>query len=103
MKHSVLTIFGCLTASLLTAAPVFSAPKEQLPQGAKVTALATQPQTISLTNKYAYAQVLVEATLENGDRIDATRIAEAAVSGELADVSPTMVVRPKTDGQGKVT
>ncbi|MBI3837363.1 MAG: hypothetical protein HY288_05450, partial [Planctomycetia bacterium] len=104
MKRHFLTIPGCLASALalLVAGPVSAAPKEHLPEGAKVVSLEANPATVALGNKYAYAQVLLSAQLENGDRIDVTRMAEPVVSGDLASVSATGVVRPKADGDGQI-
>ena len=80
----------------------FAAPKEHLPEGAKVTALEVTPNEIALANQYAYAQVLVTAQLADGSRIDATRMVEPVASGNLVEVSPTLVVRPKADGDSQL-
>ncbi len=89
-----------LIAPCLAAAPAAS--KEQLPSGAKVVSLEANPAQFTLANKYAYVQVLLTAQLEGGDRLDVTRMAESAVANDLASVSPTGVVRPKTDGDGQI-
>lgn len=104
MKHKALAI-GWLACGLAAcvAAPAVAASKEHLPEGAKVTALEANPAEITLTTKYAYAQVLVTAWLEGGDRVDVTRMAAASVGNDLATVSPTGVVRPKTDGAGQIS
>ena len=107
MKHDFLTILSraacAMTLLFGLAAPALAAPKEKLPAEAKIVSLEAQPNDVTLTTKYAYAQVLVTAQLANGDRLDVTRMAEAAVSGDLASVSPTGVVRGKTDGDGQIT
>ncbi len=100
MKTSFSTI-GCLALAMAWALPATA--KEQLPEGAKVVALEATPAQISLANKYAYVQVLVTAQLEGGDRVDVTRLVQATVANDLASVSPTGVVRPKTEGDGEVT
>jgi hypothetical protein len=76
---------------------------ERLPEGASVVKLEVNPPQITLGGPYAYAQVLVTAELTGGDRMDVTRMVEAVVTNDLASVSPTLVVRPKTDGQGQIT
>ena len=54
------------------------------------------------TGKYAYAQVLLTAQLESGDRVDVTRMVEPAVS---RTIWPTFrrrcVVRPKPTARAK--
>jgi hypothetical protein len=105
MKRNFLTIPGCLACvvSLAVAGLASAAPKETLPEGTKVVSLEATPATIALGNKYAYTQVLLSAQLASGDHIDVTRMAETVVSGDLATVSPTGVVRPTTDGEGQIT
>jgi WD40 repeat protein/mono/diheme cytochrome c family protein len=71
---------------------------EKLPAGAKVTALCVQPSEVRLIGKYDYVQLLVTAKLDNGDHIDATRMVESKLSGEVAEFARGGVVRPKTDG-----
>jgi len=73
---------------------------ESLPNGATIVSLAIEPPTIELTDQFAYTQLLVTATLNNGDTIDVTRMATASLSAPLADISPGGVVSPKQDGTG---
>ena len=79
------------------------AAKEELPEGAKVVSLEANPAQVELNGKYAYAQMLVTASLAIGDRLDVTRMATANVANDLATISPTGVVRPKADGDGQIT
>ncbi len=95
---------GCLAVLIANGpSPLQAAPKEKLPAGAKIASLEVYPPEIALVGKYGYAQVLVTAQLEDGDKIDVTRAVEPAVSDDLAAVSATGVVRPKADGQGQIT
>jgi hypothetical protein len=96
---------GCLACGVagVTAGWARAATAEKLPEGAKVVSLMATPTEIALDTKYAYAQVLLSAQLENGDRVDVTRMAAATIAPEVASVSPTGVVRPKADGQGQLT
>jgi hypothetical protein len=80
-----------------------AAAAEQLPEGASVVKLEAHPPQIELVGSYAYAQVIVTAELAGGDRMDVTRMVEPVVTDDLVSVSPTLVVRPKADGQGQVT
>jgi hypothetical protein len=103
MRMSLLAV-GCLALSLaIWPRQSQAAPKEKLPDGAKIASLEVYPPEIALVGKYAYAQALVTAQLENGDKIDVTRAVEPAVSQNLVSVSPTGVVRPKVDGEGQIT
>ncbi len=74
-----------------------------MPEGAKVVSLESQPPEIVLTNRYAYAQMLLTAQLESGERLDVTRIAHPTAPANLATISPTGVVRPQTDGDGAIS
>lgn len=100
MKSSVLAVGVALGFASLTTL-LYGA--ESLPEGAKVVALEVHPASIELGSKYAYSQVLVTAVLEGGDRLDATRMAQGSIAGDLATLSPTGVVRPKADGDGQIT
>jgi len=76
---------------------------ETLPKGAKVVSLTTQPEAVKLTNRFAYAQVLVAAQLESGDLVDVTRMVEAKPAAHLVEVGRSGVVRPVADGQAALT
>ncbi len=97
-------ICGALLMCVSTgwAADVAAKPKEKLPPGVAVTAVAVQPESIQLDNQYAYVQVLITGRLASGEQIDLTRMAEVSGSTDLATVSPTGVVRPKQDGSGQL-
>jgi hypothetical protein len=85
-----------LAVCLLTfGAPCFA--QEKLPDGAKVKKLDVRPAKVELAGPFAYAQLLVTATLENGDTVDATRIAKIAAP-KNATVSAAGQVRPTADG-----
>ncbi len=103
MKHC-LSVIGCLGCAMALALLGHAAatPNDRLPEGASVVALEAHPERITLDNRYAYKQMLLTARLENGDRLDVTRMSQAAVSNDLASVSPSGVVRPKADGEGEI-
>jgi Protein of unknown function (DUF1553)/Protein of unknown function (DUF1549)/Bacterial Ig-like domain (group 2) len=89
-----------VAAALLAATATFA--QDPLPPNAKVTGLAVHPAAVTLAGPFAYSQLLVTATLDTGDRIDATRLAKFD-AGSLATVSPNGLARPKADGTGTVT
>lgn len=70
---------------------------EKLP-ARKIMALSVQPKSIELGNPFAYAQLLVTATLDGGETIDATRLARLTVSAPVVEIAPTGLVRPRNDG-----
>jgi WD40 repeat protein/mono/diheme cytochrome c family protein len=97
--------------SVAQAAPVTAvAPKseeateaETLPAGAVVQSLEVQPGEIRLSNRFAYVQLLVTGKLSNGETIDATRMVEPKLSGDVAAVSRSGLVRPRADGKATLS
>src|SRR5579883_756299 len=75
---------------------------ETLPKGARLAALEVQPREIRLTHRFAYVQLLVTGRLASGERIDATRMVEPALSAEIAEVSRSGLVLPRADGKAKL-
>ena len=69
---------------------------ETLPKGAKLVALKVEPALgEALTNRFAYAQVLVTGRLESGDLIDVTRMVDhQGLEGGVAEVNRAGLVRP---------
>ncbi|MCS7045244.1 MAG: DUF1553 domain-containing protein [Gemmataceae bacterium] len=74
--------------------------EEKLPPGAKLRAVEVRPERIVLQHPFDYRQVLITGVLENGDRVDLTRLARWKVPDHLVQVSPRGQVRPKGDGTG---
>ncbi len=102
MPRSALPLAALLA---LAAGPLSAAdvpPAEALPAGAKVVRLDARPAKIDLRSPFAYAQLLVTATLDGGDTADVTRIATVTVP-KAVKVSPAGLVRPAADGVGEVT
>lgn len=93
----------CLAAIVACSAIVTARGEEKLPEGAKVVAIEVTPADVSLTSPYAYAQLLVTAVLEGGERIDATRLAAIKSTTELVAITPTGVLRPTGDGDSQLT
>lgn len=78
---------------------------EQLPAGARVTALEVIPASMQIKGRFGYGQFVVTARLANGDHIDATRIAKYLASGSIphvASVSRSGLVHGKSDGAGEI-
>jgi WD40 repeat protein len=75
---------------------------ESLPDGARVTAIEVQPAQLRFISRNDYAQLLVTARLESGDAADVTRLVKFVTKPALVDVSPTGLVSPLTNGQGKL-
>lgn len=75
-------------------------PAEQLPPGAKITAIDVQPPEINLVNRLDYVQCVIMGRLDNGDVVDVTRLAQFQLSSDIANVASSGFVRPKSDGKG---
>ncbi len=104
MKRNFLTIAWVASAVALGwLGPQRQRRKRSCPRVSQVVSLEASPAEVTLATPYAYAQVLVTAQLAGGDRMDVTRMVEPTVSGDLATVSPTGVVRAKMDGDGQIT
>jgi Protein of unknown function (DUF1553)/Protein of unknown function (DUF1549) len=89
--------FAALVAAALCSTGTRAA--ETLPPGAKLVKIEAQPANISLTTPYQYAQVVLTGVLDTGERLDVTRMAQIEKPANLK-VSPTVLVRPATDGDG---
>jgi WD40 repeat protein/mono/diheme cytochrome c family protein len=95
-------------ASVAQSAPISAVPPKQeesvetevLPKGTSLVALEVQPKEIRLTQRFAYAQLLVTARLVSGETIDATRMVEPSLSSAIADITRSGLVRPRADGKG---
>ncbi len=73
---------------------------EALPKGARLVALKVEPPSVKLSNRFAYAQVLVTGQLDSGDLIDVTRMVDIKTEGGVAEVNRAGLVRPVVDGSG---
>jgi hypothetical protein len=92
----ILTLFAAVAA---LAAPAGA--QEKLPDGAKVVKLDVRPAKVELSGPFAYSQLLVTATLDGGETVDATRIATITVPKFASHVAG--LVRPTADGAGEIT
>lgn len=92
-SHFLTALCVCLGSSMASA-------QEKLPAGAKIKSLESFPAAIKLQTIYDYRQLLITATLESGDRIDATRMAQVEKPAALVSLTPTGLVRPVADGSG---
>jgi hypothetical protein len=84
---------------ILAAGPASA--QEKLPANAKVVKLEATPNAFELKNPFDYRQLRIDATLDNGDVIDATRLVQVKPPATLK-VSPTGLVRPVADGKGEL-
>lgn len=79
------------------------AESEKLPAQAKVTGLRVEPARVTIEGPFAYAQLLVHATLDSGDVVDATRLAKLSLAGEAAEVYPTGLIQGRADGTASLS
>src|SRR5688500_2461968 len=85
-------------AALCLAASAHAAPSENLPQGARLTKIESRHASIELRTPFEYAQLVLTGSLDNGDKIDVTRMVTFAPSANFK-VSATGQVRPVADGK----
>jgi hypothetical protein len=78
--------------------PVEKLETESLPAGSKVVGLEVLPTAIKLTSPFDYVQLLVTAKLENGDRVDATRLVKTQLAAANVSVSSSGIVKAVADG-----
>lgn len=97
MKFSRFHVAVALLA--VSIAPAFA--QEKLPDRVKVSKLDVQPKSVALSGPYSYSQLLVTASLDNGETADVTRIARIDPPTGLA-ASVAGLVRPIADGSGDI-
>src|SRR5579862_8890088 len=92
---SILIVAACVSI------PAFA--QEKLPAGAVVTRLEANPASITLKTPYEYRQVLITATLKDGEQLDVTRMAPLAGPANLVKIAANGLVRPAGDGTGELS
>src|SRR5262245_59377733 len=92
---------GLVTAVALLLAALPALAQEALPPGAKVAKLEAHPTSVALKTPFDYAQVVLTAQLESGERIDVTRAAKWDTPSCVKQ-SPAGLVRPTADGEGSL-
>jgi hypothetical protein len=75
---------------------------EQLPKGAKLVGIESVPAEIQLVGPFAFSQLLITGQLEDGRRVDVTRMVQCDLSEELVSLSDRRLVRPLKDGQAQL-
>jgi Protein of unknown function (DUF1553)/Protein of unknown function (DUF1549)/Bacterial Ig-like domain (group 2) len=84
---------------LLVALPALA--QEKLPPGRTVAKLEARPAAVTLKHAFDYTQLLLSATLDNGDVVDVTRIAKLDLP-PVVKATPAGLVRPVSDGGGSI-
>ncbi len=72
------------------------------PPEARVVAIAAEPTEIALSQQLDYVQLLLTATLDNGETVDVTGVATITPDAPFVAVSPLGVVTPIQDGQTSI-
>jgi hypothetical protein len=98
-----MTFFRYLLTVIVVAAvaiPTFAL--EKLPDGTKVSKLEVRPQNVELNGPLAYSQLLITATLDNGETADVTRIAKIQPPSGVT-VTASGLLRSTIDGKGDIS
>jgi Protein of unknown function (DUF1553)/Protein of unknown function (DUF1549)/Bacterial Ig-like domain (group 2) len=93
-----LAILSLLSALILHGAGLA---QDKLPPNAKFVKVEITPASIELKTPFEYRQLLVTGILDNGDRVDVTRLAKFTVPAAVK-VSDHGQVRPVADGTGEL-
>ncbi len=101
MIRSPRSIAVLALGSLVLAAAGANA-QEKLPPNATVVKVEVRPERVELKTPFEYRQLLITGVLQNGDRVDLTRMAKFDAPAGLVKVSETGQVRPAGDGQGEI-
>jgi Protein of unknown function (DUF1549)/Protein of unknown function (DUF1553) len=94
LRRSLLTLSVAALALPLVA-------QEKLPAGRTVSKLEAKPASVTLKHAFDYTQLLLSATLDNGDVIDVTRIAKLELP-PVVKAGSTGQIRPAADGGGTI-
>jgi hypothetical protein len=86
---------------LLTALPIPSLAQEQLPEGVEVTRIEVRPDRVEIDGPFGYTQLIVTATLANGETFDATRTARFQLPPGMTQSGG--LVRANQDTSGDIT
>ena len=101
MKHFRIVLLACLAWHPM---PLAFAEKVEptLPSHANVVSIKAEPNTITLRHQFEYAQLLLTATLDTGETLDATGLAQYHTNAEIVSVSKLGVVTPVANGDSEL-
>ncbi len=94
-RHLLATLMIALFANVAPA----DEPAEQLPSGAKIVKLVSQPTHIDLKTPFEYSQLVLTGQLATGEQLDVTRLVKLDAPPQV-QINTTGVVRPVADGSG---
>ncbi len=92
-------IAGVTLAAMMCLATHSAHGEESLPPGLKVVSIHARPQSIELSTRFQYRQLLLIGKLDNGQSVDVTRMASVKSAGKIAEISKTGLVSPRANGQ----
>jgi hypothetical protein len=91
-----------ISFALLLGAMSTASAQDKLPPGAKLVKLEVAPAAVELKTPFEYRQLLLTGVLDNGDRVDVTRLAK--ITGPaVVKITERGLVRPVADGKGELT
>ncbi len=93
--------FDALAYGKALAERIEDAGREIAPNPEQVISLVTEPQSVALDGPFAYTQLIVTAHKVDGSAVDVTRQVTLAAPA-FVTLSPSGVIRPITDGEGKI-
>ena len=99
-RFSLFTVALAVLPLLALWAPLFA--QEKLPVDAKIIKLEATPNGFELKNPFDYRQVRIDATLDNGDVVDVTRIAEIKSPANSLKLTNTGLIRPAANGKSEM-
>ncbi|TWT39487.1 DUF1549 and DUF1553 domain-containing protein [Blastopirellula retiformator] len=86
---------------LVTLAP-FARAENTIPPGKQLIKVEAWPARIELDSPFAYAQVLVTGTLDSGEIVDLTRVAQRQDESTEFTFTPAGLVSPSADGESQL-
>ena len=82
--------------------PEATQPAEPLPEAARLASMEITPDRVHLRGRTEYAQILVTGILDDGARVDLTRLAEIKIDGPCANIDSRGDLRPAADGEARL-
>ena len=91
--------------SLIVAAVLMTSAvaQEKLPPKTTVVKLTAEPSELVLKHPFDYRQLRIDATLDTGDVVDITRMANFRAPAEILKITNLGLARPIADGEGTIT
>ncbi|WP_166824908.1 DUF1549 domain-containing protein [Thalassoroseus pseudoceratinae] len=80
--------------------PTETTEPKPLPKDIRLKSLEVEPLAISLTDPFAYTQLLVTGISTNGDRVDVTRLVNSKLTKPLVQIDASGFVQPIAEGDG---